>query len=50
MNIIYAVALDKSLTVPGKNLDKIKPWRTIYELTENEYFNDQKLIFQNIFY
>ena len=38
IEILDEVVLDKALTITEKTLDREKPWRSIYDITDDEYF------------
>ena len=50
MEVLSEAELDKALMVPERTMDTKQPWKTIYEVIDNNYFEQSNLGFQNIYY
>ena len=50
MEILAEGFLDKELIVTGKTSDGKKPWKTIYKIIDNGYFNQADVEFPKQFY
>ena len=49
MEILYEGALDKSLMVPVEITDAEQPWKTIYGVIEDNYFEQSDVNFLKYF-
>ena len=50
MEVLDKVSLDKSLTVPENSTNNKQPRKTIYEVIDNNYFEQYDVKFTNISY